>query len=207
MKLWNFLAEEFFSWKGSIFFPVLTQVFESNDKESFPQLSLSNFNKGSMIGLWFTILQAHHLQRNNNNNRNNNSKKKLQKLKQDFIMGNKVSIFERMFWKVRSFSIGYNFVRKTVQLFGTVGITNDGWKLWSKVGKATEGVRNRMSFRQRRMNDDSATEYTDAYIQNKFQKIPSLTFDEKDVIRSSWQIIQRKMDKVKYSLHQARKAP
>jgi hypothetical protein len=54
------------------------------------------------------------------------------------------------------------------------------------------------------MNDDSATEYTDAYIQNKFQKIPSLTFDEKDVIRSSWQIIQRKMDKVRYNLHQAR---
>ena len=69
-------------------------------------------------------------------------------------------------------------------------------ELGSKVGKATEGVRNRMSFRQRRLNDDNATEYSDAYIQNTFQNIPSLTPDEKDVIRSSWQIIQRKMDKV-----------
>ena len=72
-------------------------------------------------------------------------------------------------------------------------------ELGSKVGKATEGVRNRMSFRQRRLNDDNATEYSDAYIQNKFQNIPSLTLDEKDVIRSSWQIIQRKMDKVEPS--------
>ena len=34
-----------------------------------------------------------------------------------------------------------------------------------QVGKATEGVRTRMSFRQRRLNDDNATEYTDIYIQ------------------------------------------
>jgi hypothetical protein len=42
----------------------------------------------------------------------------------------------------------------------------------NKVGKATEGVRNRMSFRQRRPNDDNATEYSEQYIQTKFQNIP-----------------------------------
>ena len=66
----------------------------------------------------------------------------------------------------------------------------------NKVGKATETVRNRMSFRQRRPNDDNATEYNDAYIQTKFQNIPVLSPDEKEVIRSSWQIILTKQDMV-----------
>ena len=66
----------------------------------------------------------------------------------------------------------------------------------NKVGKATETVRNRMSFRQRRPNDDNATEYNDAYIQTKFQNIPVLSPDEKEVIKSSWQIILTKQDMV-----------
>ncbi len=74
-------------------------------------------------------------------------------------------------------------------------------KMGNKVGKATEGVRNRMSFRQRRLNDDNMTEYSDLYVRTKFQNIPVLTPDEKEVVRSSWQIIQTKLDKVNICLN------
>jgi transposase len=47
----------------------------------------------------------------------------------------------------------------------------------NKVGKATENVRNRMSFRQRRLNDDSATEYSEQVLKPFFTL--SLTLRQK----------------------------
>lgn len=60
---------------------------------------------------------------------------------------------------------------------------------------AAENVRKRMTIRRRRPENES--EFSATEIQIKFNNIPSLTDEEKAVLKSSWAIIQNKMDMVK----------
>ncbi len=61
-----------------------------------------------------------------------------------------------------------------------------------KVSSAAQSVRKRMTIRRRRPECES--EFSASEIQRKFNNIPILTADEQKVLKSSWVLIQKRLD-------------
>lgn len=69
---------------------------------------------------------------------------------------------------------------------------NHAAKVGDQATKATEHLRKRMTIRRRRPDQES--EFSAEEIQRKFSYIPTLTEDEKEILRSSWAMISRSLN-------------
>lgn len=72
---------------------------------------------------------------------------------------------------------------------------NHAAKVGDQATKATEHLRKRMTIRRRRPDQES--EFSAEEIQRKFSYIPTLTEDEKEILRSSWAMISRSLNEVR----------
>ena len=70
-----------------------------------------------------------------------------------------------------------------------------GNKVGGQATQAAETVRKRLTIRRRRPQDES--DFSAVEIERKFLNIPTLTEDEKKVLRSSWALISKKEDQVR----------
>jgi len=67
-----------------------------------------------------------------------------------------------------------------------------GNKVGGQVTQASETVRKRLTIRRRRPQDES--DFSAIEIERKFLNIPTLTENEKNVLRSSWDVISKRVD-------------
>jgi len=67
-----------------------------------------------------------------------------------------------------------------------------GNKVGGQATQAAETVRKRLTIRRRRPQDES--DFSAIEIERKFLNIPTLTENEKDVLRSSWDLISKRVD-------------
>jgi len=67
-----------------------------------------------------------------------------------------------------------------------------GNKVGGQTTQAVETVRKRLTIRRRRPQDES--DFSAIEIERKFLNIPTLTEDEKNVLRSSWDLISKRVD-------------
>ena len=78
-----------------------------------------------------------------------------------------------------------------------------GNKVGGQVTQASETVRKRLTIRRRRPQDES--DFSAIEIERKFLNIPTLTENEKNVLRSSWDVISKRVDQVRYHIAVAKK--
>ena len=78
-----------------------------------------------------------------------------------------------------------------------------GNKVGGQVTQASETVRKRLTIRRRRPQDES--DFSAIEIERKFLNIPTLTENEKNVLRSSWDVISKRVDQVRYHTAVAKK--
>ena len=70
-----------------------------------------------------------------------------------------------------------------------------GNKVGGQATQAAETVRKRLTIRRRRPQDES--DFSAVEIERKFLNVPTLSEDEKKVLRSSWDLISQKVDQVR----------
>jgi hypothetical protein len=71
---------------------------------------------------------------------------------------------------------------------------NQAAKMGGQAFKATDNVRKRMTVRRRRPDQES--EFNAEEIQRKFEHIPTLTDQEKLILKTSWIVISKKVEQV-----------